>query len=439
MTAPPHFTVSGLCNEGRLESELHDELSLLASDFVLNSRTGQIVGQDGDDGTGNNCGIPGSSITIQPAETADEGDFGVAITNRGIIQGGNGGHGEQCAADGGSVYLLGRNSSNESTGQICAGKGGNLLSSQVDAKAGKGGDTTVRGNFGGLGALTNQGTICSGKGGDASPSSTVSQEGGDGGYFILVARPTVELGGGRQTAGQGGQGSQDALNGRNSKIWINSQDMIDLSETKVEGGEITISAGYSSTIDLSQMNGSVISASSNITLAVGTGGMIDLSGNDEVVLQASQSIAIFSDVPTIQTASLVNAPSFVTAPARILRDVSIAAPSVTIGRPGIPLTVQLTILNNAPEEDIYELTITNAANWTLSELPTSVSIEGLGSSSENAQPLQLLVTPPDNASYGETDRITIAVTSQSDSTIRAIKEIQVRVEFPIIYLPLVTR
>jgi hypothetical protein len=441
ITAPPQFTVSALCNEGRLESELHDELSLLASDFVLNSRTGQIVGLNGSDGTGNDCGIPGSSVTIQPLESADEGDFGVAIINRGIIQGGNGGNAQQCAADGGSVYLLGRNSSNESTGYICAGKGGHLLDSQADGRAGKGGDTTMRGNFGGGGYLSNQGIVCSGDGGHASAQASTSQYGGDGGELIMVARPNIELRGGTHLAGIHGQGSQDELNGQDGDIWIAPDGIIDLSEANVEGGDITISAGYSWTIDLSAMNGSMISASSAMTLAVGTGGVIDLSNNDNVVLQARESVAIFSDKIRFDTTltDVVSAPILVTNSARILRDVSIAAPEVTIARPGSMITIQLTILNNAPEEDSYDLTVTDSDNWTLNEFPTSISVEGLGSSSDNAQPLQLLVTSPDNASYGKTDTITIAVTSQSDPTVQSIQEIQVRVEFPIIYLPLVTR
>lgn len=440
VTAPPNFTVSGLCNEGRLESELHDELSLLASDFVLNSRTGQIVGQDGDDGTGNNCGIPGSSITIQPAQAADEADFGVAITNRGIIQGGNGGNSQQCAADGGSVYLLGRNSANESTGYICGGKGGNLLNSEADGRAGKGGNTTIRGNFGGDGYLTNQGIICSGSGGDGSPQASTSQDGGDGGELIIVTRPTIELGG-THKAGKGGQGSPTGANGQEGDIWIAPDGMIDLSGANVEGQNVIISTGYSWTIDLSDMSGGVISASSNITLAVGTGGIVDLSNNDETVLQANERIAIYSDKVRLDAdiTEIVSASTLVTASARILRNVSIAAPEATIARPGIPITIQLTILNNAPEEDSYDLSITDSNNWTLNELPTPISVEGLGSSSDNAQPLQLLVTPPDQASYGETDTITITVTSQSDPTIQSIQEIQVRVEFPIIYLPLVTR
>ena len=434
VTAPPDLTVRALCNEGRIKSQRHNELSLLVSDFVLNFPTGEIVGQDGSDGTAKNCGIPGSSVTIQPPSSGDDGEFGVAITNRGIIRGGNGGNGSQCAADGGSVYLLGRNSSNESTGYICGGKGGSLLG--ADGRAGKGGDTTIIGHFGGDGALGNQGMICSGDGGDVSARGSMSQYGGDGGELIMVTRPTIDLGAGRQKAGRGGQGSQDSARGQEGDIWIAPDGMIDLSGTHVEGGDITISAGDDGLLELTEMNGHVISASASITLAVGTGGVIDLRGNQEPILEAKQQILIASDQILLDEGTvltdIVHALHVMTNTVTLPRYVSLIAPQAIVARPAITQAIELTILNNGALSDTYTLTVTDSADWSLSALPTSITVEGLDS-----QTLLLSVTPPLNSS-SQSNTITVTVTSQSDQNVRQEAEIDIFVQYET-YLPMISR
>jgi hypothetical protein len=448
ITVPAQVTVQALCNEGRVESS-GNKLELLARDFVINFQTGQIVGQAGRTGSGSECGSRGGSITIKPPEDDQEGneneaDNGVPIINRGQILGGNGGDDEQCTGDGGSVYLFGRHTTN--SGTICAGDGGHILGrtqvrdsrtllslkKEMEATGGKGGQTTIRGNFSGFGDLINEGMICSGNGGDGN-----SLDGGDGGDLLLVARPNVELSGGMHIAGKGGRGIGGGSPGKNGDVWIDPETII-LKGASVEGGDITISGGEEARLDLSQMNGSVISATESITLAVGTGGVIDLTGNQELILEAKQQILIASeqillDEGTVLT-DIVRAPKVkvMTSTATLPRHMSLIAPQAIVARPAITQAIELTILNNGSLADTYALTVTDSADWSLSALPTPITVAGLGS-----QGLLLSVTPPLNSS-GQRDTITLSVTSQSDLNVRQEAEIDIFVQYET-YLPMISR
>ncbi|MGB0388236.1 MAG: hypothetical protein ACPGWR_25745 [Ardenticatenaceae bacterium] len=454
--APQEVTVRALCNEGTLESQPNNQLSLLASQVVINHESGQIVGQAGSLAQGE-CGAAGSSVQIGPPS----GDEGVQIINHGHIFGGKGGDGEQCAGDGGAVTLLGRKTENHRTGRICAGDGGNMLGTTLrqaqgtqGTGGGKGGQTIVRGNVNGQGDLTNRGLICSGNGG----TSTGPEGGGEAGNLTLIAALNINLVNGTQLAGQGGESTKDGTKGQDGELWAaldvgtplagqgaestkdgtKGQDSggITVRGATISGGKVTITGEYTSTLDMSQMNGGVVSATESITLAVGTGGTIDLSGNQEKILQANQGVAIYSDNILVDgdIQDIVNASNVVTDSARLLRRLSLSAPNVTVAQPGVAIPIRVSIHNDGPQEDTVQLEINSDNNWIFDKEPdlNSVSLSGLGT-----QELLLNVTPPKDASYHDSDLITITITSQSEPTVREVIEIRVLVEFPIYYFPII--
>lgn len=430
VTVPRKVTVQGLCNEGTLSSLINRSLEFVVSESVINYTTGQMVGRNGSAGSGSQCGTAGSTIRIAPPR----GDDGVAITNRGRIVAGHGGDGNRCAGKGGSTYLFGRNTTN--SGFICAGHGGNVLGS--DARGAEGGETHVWGKWRGAGDLSNRGEICAGNGGNGI-------RGGNGGRLKLISLPNVDLAGGIHTAGKGGQGSTSGSNGRDGRVIIEPKGTINLSGARVEGGEILIFGGDDWVLDLSSPETStVISATEGITLAVGAGGSIDLRNSQNLLIQANEEVVIASDNiqldAGVELTDVINAPTVMTETARLLRDVSLAMPNVAVANPGTAHSVNLTILNNGPATDSYEMNITGPAGWKLSGQPTgAISIEGL-----SGQEVELNITPPQDANDGDRGLIEIQLTSQGDNTtvtdeIEIVIEAEEKQSNHLLYLPLVIR
>jgi hypothetical protein len=236
-------------------------------------------------------------------------------------------------------------------------------------------------------------------------------------------------------AGKGGRGTRGRLKGKNGDIWM-APETIFLRDAKIEGGNLSIVSN--ALLDMSSINGRVISATEKITLAVGTEGVIDFSDNQEIILHADEEIVIFSDEIRLDNGltltDVVSAPRVLTGTPRLLRDLSVSAPQVLIARPSITQPINLTILNNSPYTETYDLTLTDSVGWSLSEHPTSVTVEELG----DAQ-FTLNFTVPDNASHGQKNTMTFTVTSQNDKNINKITYIEVVVSHPIIYLPLIRK
>ncbi|MGB0387095.1 MAG: hypothetical protein ACPGWR_19945 [Ardenticatenaceae bacterium] len=440
ITAPYRWwtmNIKALCNEGTLKSRPNRSLWMRVTDFVINLQTGQIIGQNGSSGGANYWGRWGSSIGIY----APSGN-GVEITNHGLIHSGHGGDGRY-GASGGHIWLLGRNVFNSQTGKICSGNGGNTLGTGANPwwSWARGGNVFMWGHFRGPGFLINNGEICSGSGGNGNPVATVPQRGGNGGCIWLMSRPLLDLSGGSVIGGVGGLGTGGGPDGRNGGrgcVRIDPEGVISVRNgARIEGGDVSIYGGDNWVLDLSDSSGSLISATEGITLAVGTNGIVDLRGNTGAILQTEQDVTIFSDDIRFdgQLTDVINAATVDTQPARVLRFVSLAAPQLVAGEAGTALPVEITVQNNGPETDTYDLTIADSENWTLSGLPNSVTVEGLSS-----QTLELEVTPPLQTGNNTTDMITITLTSQSDSTVVDVQQIEVVVEDPnVLYLPVINR
>lgn len=422
------INVESLCNDGVLQSQLKRSLLIRANGFVINSKNASILGQDGVDNYGRGCGTRGSTVQIGPHPSDDDG---VEITNDGTIQAGDGGDGT-CSGLGGSVTLLGRNTTNGATGQINSGHGGDLTANNRSAR--DGGNIFIFGNFGGDGTLTNEGSIMSGRGGNANVAATNPQHGGDGGCITLISQPFVNIYG-PIIAGIGGMGAAGGANGSYGCVIIDPEGYMDFNENaRVSGGDIQINGGDNWTVDMSGIAGAtpVISATGSITVAVGNGGVINLTGNNTTVLRADGEITFYAGEAgrVDESLRLDNgvvigdvATGATTAPAQILRDISVSAPEVMPGEVGVQLELDIVVHNLSVATDTISIVVTDSEGWGVTASIDEVAVDALSGAD-----VVLNITPPANPS-AERTTIMVTITSQEEPTLVVTQEIEVLLDF----------
>jgi hypothetical protein len=179
-----------------------------------------------------------------------------------------------------------------------------------------------------------------------------------------------------------------------------------------------------------------ISATGSITLAVGPGGAVDLGGNSAQILQAGGSVVIASDIITLDAGiplSSVVGSNVTTLPGQVLNDFSLVGPAQMGGRPGQALPLSLKLLNSGPVTDTYTLAQEAIPGWTLSGLPSSVTVGGL-----EVQDLTLNVQIPATAQPGDTGVVTITAVSQNDPTLAEAQRVEILARSAV-YLPLVLK
>ncbi|BAP57804.1 receptor protein kinase-like protein [Thioploca ingrica] len=429
-SANPNTVVKTLCIESGATLQSIDNqgtsLTIRATDFIGN--WGTILGQDGANetepcptrtalGTGS-CAKRGASVILK-VSTADSGG---PIVNEGTIKAGKGGSGSQYAAAGGDAIVLGRNVLNKNI--IQAGDGGDI-SGTLEGESGPGGLTQVLGNFGGKGYLRSETStqIAAGNGGYCNSSATEPQMGGKGGDLRLMTIPDVYIGGGNHRAGKSSYNC--AKNRGDGRVGIEPS-VISLAgaNTKVEGGDIFIYGGPDWTLDLSNLSGTVVTATGNITLAVGEGGVIDLRGSSGKLFNAVGQVSLFADNILLdenqKLSDLIEASQIVVGPHKILRDVALTGATRVVGEPNTTTSLILTLANGSPVNDTFSLTVTDPGSWISSTLPATLDVAGL-----EVANLTLPVTLP--AEIGMTDTITVTATSQADPTVTATINIQVEV------------
>ncbi|MDY6992200.1 MAG: leucine-rich repeat domain-containing protein, partial [Pseudomonadota bacterium] len=463
-----HFVaVNALCiaAEGVLKSPNDQGQPLIVHAERYLENKGSIKGQNGADevsGTAAcqneywsvigapSCAQPGASLILSVGKSPQN-----VFLNEGIIIAGNGGHGNLHHAFGGDVSIYGGTLMNNTTDTLCgtikAGDGGlvdnngvnqqqtNIPTTCMDytntrnsvapnntdnntqgGRAGKGGDLTLlAGHY-----LYSQGAvqILAGDGGNCSPSQT---QGGAGGSLRLNAPMRVDLAGGYFEAGQGSNNCQN--NGENGDIFIEPS-VISLAgaSTKVDGDDITIFGGDNWVLDLSHLENTAIKAKGDITLAVGEEGLVDLRGNANVVLEAQGQVNIFSDDILLDKETNLNqvikAKDIVVGPSRILYDVAWLGAGKLVGGAGSTASVQLTLANNGPTVDSYQLTVEDPQGLILEAIPPVIeNLEGL-----KTQTIDFTVTFP--SQWGATHVIMITATSQANEEIKAVAELPVVVD-----------
>ncbi|MDM8566988.1 choice-of-anchor D domain-containing protein [Candidatus Halobeggiatoa sp. HSG11] len=409
--------VKALCvsPDGKLESQDSQgtPLEIQATDYIENK--GEIIGKDGADSK------LGASVVLKVATSINKYDkagdqwwysysSGGPILNTGIIAAGNGGNSDIQAGNGGDAIVLGRNTTNKGT--IQAGNGGSLLSDEKGI-AGKGGIAQIWGKLGGSGNLYNQnGAIV--RAGDGGQCNSDSQTGGAGGNLWLVSLPNVYLNGGIHKAGKAG--CSNSADG-----WVRIEpSVIDLSggKTVVDGGDIAIYGGNDWTLNLSNLSGTVVTATGDITLAVGENGIIDFTGSSKTILRADGQVYIFADNILLDEdvilSDLIQAEKIVFGPSKTLRYVSLTGSGTFIGQVGATIPIALTLANNGIESDTYDIQINSA--WNV-QSANKVSVSGL-----STQSLILDVTLPTELG---TDTIVITATSQADSKVQTSMQIEI--------------
>ena len=395
------FSVESLCNQGTIFSHVANSLIIEASDFVINYPGALLRGEDGQVGTGNQ----GSTIIIQSPPS--DGD-GVVITNRGQIIAGDGANGEDFGGSGGSIALLGNYIENSFKGIITAGRGGNITGTD-SGLAGHGGSINIWSS----GALKIRNRITAGNGGNGNPGAGAPQDGGDAGCVWIMGFTTVDLSFSIIRDGRPGHGTAGGFTGWWCGISIDPPDTIEVGGADIEGGMVQLYGGDDTHIDASGglTTTTVISASQGITLAVGTKGTIDLSNNDNLeinvtgedgeVVVASDIDPILDDGDTLD--DVVDTGTAVDQPAQVLRNVAVPAPEVVAGEVDIPITVNLAIQNNGPEQDEYNVTFEARHDWprTIDGLSNPITVAGL-----NQYEFQMTVTPTNTVDTREVITIT---------------------------------
>ncbi|BAP54903.1 receptor protein kinase-like protein [Thioploca ingrica] len=421
ITGIPYARVRALCIDqgGRLES-LDDQgtsVEIYASNYIENK--GIVKGQNGAEGKA------GAGIYLMSGNwTYPTSPF----YNEGEIKGGNGGAGIQYGGNGGPVNVHGDGITNtlhsDGTGGIViAGKGGDITGIQT-GKGGDGGRMTVLGvsyiqHFGDV-------KITAGDGGHCNPLAAAPQTGGTGGDVGWNAQTYVNVAG-TFSAGKGGRNC--STNGRDGSVYMDPS-LISLvgGHTKIEGNNITIFGGKEWTLDLRNLNdtnGPVLSATGDITLAVGKDGIIDFRGSRGHILKANGHVYIFADTILLDTGMklsdlIESSAGIVVGPNKILYEVSLSVADQLFGKPQEVLPISLTLSNDGPETDTYQLSVTDTAGWVMSQLPSSLQLRGI-----DAVDLVLNVTLAD--SLGAKNIITVTAISQSDPTVIITKEIQISV------------
>ncbi|MDM8558967.1 choice-of-anchor D domain-containing protein [Candidatus Parabeggiatoa sp. HSG14] len=452
ITGIPHTKIRALCIESgaTLESlegipTYYPNMHIYATDHISNK--GEILGQNGINEVDNeiacsrynwwwwneeeakNCAQPGTSIGLYVAYYGEgnwhnrQGEF----RNEGVIQAGNGGNGKKYGAPGGSVWINDTGLTNTGDGIIRGGKGGDITGT-TSGVGGWGGQVSMWGSD----YLVSDGQgIRAGDGGNCNSSATEAQTGGRGGNMRLNARNNVDLLAGTFATGLGGihctpLGTNGQRGGFNT-----DPSVLNLSgtNTKIEGGDVTIFGGKDWIINLNNLSDTALTATGNITIAVGEGGAINMTGNTGKILKAAGQVNIFADNVLLdggkQLSDIIEASNIVVGPGKVLRDVSVTTPTNVSGEPKAVLPITITVSNGGPEKETFLINVTDTAGWKLSEIPASIELDGL-----QVAEVQLNVTLPKTA--GATNNMTISAISQINPnaeapSVSAKTEVQVTV------------
>jgi len=181
------------------------------------------------------------------------------------------------------------------------------------------------------------------------------------------------------------------------------------------------------TIDLRNLAGSkAITATNTITLAVGKDGFIDLRGNKSAVLETTGQVVIFAKESQIrlddgvQLAELIKASGIVFRTPKSLRAISLTAPSDRSGNAKTIVPLVFTLANDGLEADAYTISVTDSLSLPLIGLPSVKRLKGLESA-------DLLLNVALMTTAGQTEKITITVTSQTDGSVKDIATVSITV------------
>jgi hypothetical protein len=433
ITAPSStIKITSLCNNGALHGSSGSQLSVIATDFIVNA--GSVIGADGTEAFSISSAAyasarPASGVFFMAGQDIEN-------TETGVIMGGKGGLDSTVSwftgqfihakgANGGSVILLGTNivnkgdigpmsNSQSGTPNSAGGFGGEAnnfettaLQNYGDATGGAGGGVFIQATY----SFFNHagGRICSGNGGQATvggPSGLFTATGGVAGSNFISAPITAQAG--ELCNGTGGL-----------TFWDPEMAMTDSNATIHGAKNITIFGGDGWSLDLSDLGSGALSATDTITIAVGKGSVVDLRGNNNKIFDTNH-LKIFSDFVRLDNGqtleSMANASLIETGPAKILYAVTVVTTSQLEARRG-SISVEFSVMNGGPAEDIYTLSVADSQGWIINA-PRFVLVNALSTETRNFT----LDIPADRV---RNNRITITASSLSDPGTEAIAELVV--------------
>ncbi|MBA3533152.1 MAG: hypothetical protein H0T73_14630, partial [Ardenticatenales bacterium] len=341
----------------------------------------------------------------------------------GLIQAGHGGDGDKDGGAGGTATLLGQTV--ENSGTVKGGDGGDMLGTGSDdaGSGGDGGDVAIIAGHGGSGKADVPGESTAGAGGKSKATATAAQEGGDGGDVVILSAPVLTANNATIAAGDGAAGAAGGSAGEDGSVTMTAGDgttgLLSVAGlgTSITGGNITLSAGAGAKVDLSKMSAGAIVASGDVLLAVGTGGTMNLDGNAAPVVSAEGSVTVAASSVTLmagKTLQQVVAVGAVAGASRNTRAAWLVIPAVVGGQPGQTVTINVIAINSGAGADALNLARSDSANWGLGTLVTPITLAGT-----RVKDLKLTVTIPQSARVGDTDRVKVAISSQTDSSKQA--------------------
>ena len=147
--------------------------------------------------------------------------------------------------------------------------------------------------------------------------------------------------------------------------------------------------------------------------------------NTGPVIQAGDQVIIASDVISLDGGiildDLVSAQGEVITPGNtVVYDTSVSGPGQVGTLPGATLPMPVTIFNNGPEADVYDLTWSDAAGWHLTGLPNTISVDALA-----IQDLTLNVELPADVPLQSVNIVTLTVASRGDPSQTSTANVEV--------------
>jgi len=392
---------------------------------LINESTGKILaGHGGDDlifdsfpnwyGTNRASYLKGTSVNAIGGTGGNITGKPYTVINHGLVRAGHGGFGSTNSRQN-PQWGSGRYSErNQRTGSS------RYLIQFSDAHGGNGGliDISALDVARGLKDSINTGKFVGGDGGDAV-------------FFVTFCHGSSSCANPR--LGKGGTTSVNVSKqfglyrtGNNGRFSYWEPILLEASNTtRIEGGEeVVIFAGDNANMDLRGLVAGAITAEKTITIAVGKDGTVDLTGVSGEVFKAAEKVEIFADNLVLDEGttleSLTNAANVEIGPSKIIYNVTLSSRSFIVGQPNETIPVKVEVTNGSPADDIFTISVSDSAGWSMDNLPEKVSINGLRYSE-----LMLNVTLPD--SHEAENVITITATSQSDSSVQTKTEIRMGV------------
>jgi len=185
-------------------------------------------------------------------------------------------------------------------------------------------------------------------------------------------------------------------------------------------------------IDLSELSEGAINPEGAITIKVGKGGIVELPPASRGKVFKTPKIEVFADEirqdgktltpeeAKVALLAISEATEIAIAPSKPTYAAGFSYKDHVVDEPNTIVPVKLTLLNVAPEDDVYTITVKDTAGWEMDGLPETVTVK-----SQRRSELEMNVTLP--ATRGEETIITITAQSQGDPEMEIEAEIRLGV------------